>query len=1212
MLAARPADPSREPRQRPRPLRRQDGTDDLAVFRGLAETCEVVNSKREERYLLARRQLRLWPISHTSDLVAAVSSFLSERLLISEQHLASLSFTVEPLLSRPESPEQVLVTFHTVRQRDEVRAKAANLRGADRGVGCQLEPPDHLRTQYQAFQNLAFCLKKKNPDLKQNIKFDDRQQCLIMDVKTLDGWKTIEYEAARETLRGRTRRSGSISGRELKSILNTSDVVDSDTSMNEVDDTVVENTTENDNISNNLSLRTIAFLNTNARSLGPKITSLADCFEEKRLDLATVTETWFQSDRLRQELEQEMTDKHALCMISRERSRAAANGRQYGGVAMVFRRRTCKFDVFPLVNDDDHEVLAAVGKITGIKGKVFCLSCYAPPNLTVTQARSMIEYVSDVIGEAKRSFAECTIIVNGDFNQWPFEELLDDHPDMRELDHGPTRDDRKIDRSFTNFHRSIKESCTLSPLETEAGAVSDHKMVFALAEFPSVAKEMITYTYRKFTEQGADNFVRECRLQTWDTVVGALTVDGKVEAFDKIMNENMDKFFPFVTVTRKASDPPWMNDNIRRLQRKRRKIYDRHGRSRRWRRLKKLCDDLYRARAEKYVKKQKMLLTGPNAAKSFYKHVKAYSSREKPPDFDPCDLFPGDSQGEVAEKLAEHYNKISAEFDGIQPHQIPTARSQPLPVLTTADVKEKLVEAKKKSMVDGDLIPQLVNRSADYIACPLASIYNAITQQERWPVQWKVESVTPIPKKSLPQSPNDTRNISCTRLFSKVYESFVLSWLSRNCKLRPNQYGGVKGSGTEHFLVQLWQDVLEGLDDSRAGVLLSSIDYSKAFNRLDFARCLTALKAKGVGQELINIIASFLSGRQMSVKVGNCRSELRPVQGGVPQGSRLGVFLFNCTIDNFEAFSEDVATYGPLPNEILSETELDAIPPDLPIPTYDNSRNYKHLPPFGELPLYVQKYVDDNIIMERINFDQIPTDGYTFRIFEAIRTQNLFRQIVARALACGMQVNASKTQCMLISEVKSYISGAYFHDSTGVKIKNENNMKVLGFQLSSAPDMSAQVAEIKRKYRLRLWILRHLAHCGLTKPDLLRVYQSVILPCHDYCSVVYHSSLTTLQSDQLERLQSQALKSIYGYEHSYRSLLQLTGLKSLRDRREARCNKFAVKAASNPRYAHWFPRAEQRRALRNRPLFAESRAKTKRLFNSPLYDLRRRLNLLNQ
>lgn len=122
-----------------------------------------------------------------------------------------------------------------------------------------------------------------------------------------------------------------------------------------------------------------------------------------------------------------------------------------------------------------------------------------------------------------------------------------------------------------------------------------------------------------------------------------------------------------------------------------------------------------------------------------------------------------------------------------------------------------------------------------------------------------------------------------------------------------------------------------------------------------------------------------------------------------------------------------------------------------------------------------------------------------------------------------------------------------------VKIKNANNMKVLGFQLSSAPDMAAQVAEIKRKYRSRLWILKHLAHWGLRKPDLLCVYQSVILPCHDYCSVVYHLSLTSLQSDQLERLQSQALKSIYGYEHLYRSLQQCTSLKSLRDRREAIC-----------------------------------------------------------
>ena len=133
-----------------------------------------------------------------------------------------------------------------------------------------------------------------------------------------------------------------------------------------------------------------------------------------------------------------------------------------------------------------------------------------------------------------------------------------------------------------------------------------------------------------------------------------------------------------------------------------------------------------------------------------------------------------------------------------------------------------------------------------------------------------------------------------------------------------------------------------------------------------------------------------------------------------------------------------------------------------------------------------------------------------------------------------------------------------------------------------------------------MWILRHLAHRGLVASDLLRVYQSVILPCHDYCRVVFHSSLTALQANSLERLQSQALKCIFGYQYSYRALLEMSGLTTLATRREHRCVKFASKTAANPRFAHWFPRAEQPRTLRCRPPFQEFRAKTSKLYNSPL------------
>ena len=130
----------------------------------------------------------------------------------------------------------------------------------------------------------------------------------------------------------------------------------------------------------------------------------------------------------------------------------------------------------------------------------------------------------------------------------------------------------------------------------------------------------------------------------------------------------------------------------------RRKIYDR---SKRWRKLNKKSD---RDRARKYVERQKELLTGPDPARSFYKHVRAYSSKEKPPDFDPYTIFPTLEQGDVAEKLAEHFNKISDEFQGVGPGEIPISDSMPLPKLTTEDAKLLLLSIKiPRSMVLGDI-----------------------------------------------------------------------------------------------------------------------------------------------------------------------------------------------------------------------------------------------------------------------------------------------------------------------------------------------------------------------------------------------------------------------------------------------------------------------------------------------------------------------------
>ena len=155
--------------------------------------------------------------------------------------------------------------------------------------------------------------------------------------------------------------------------------------------------------------------------------------------------------------------------------------------------------------------------------------------------------------------------------------------------------------------------------------------------------------------------------------------------------------------------------------------------------------------------------------------------------------------------------------------------------------------------------------------------------------------------------------------------------------------------------------------------------------------------------------------------------------------------------------------------------------------------------------------------------------------------------------------------------------------------------------------MRAQVDSICQKFRSRVWYLRHLHHNGFNEKELLRVYKLTIPPCHDYCSSVFHSSLTLSQSIRLERLQAKALKAIYGYKPSYQELMIRADLTTLRARREDRELNFARKCASLARFVKWFPLGAPGNT-RGPPTYVEQFARCCRCYNCPIYNMSRRLN----
>ena len=146
---------------------------------------------------------------------------------------------------------------------------------------------------------------------------------------------------------------------------------------------------------------------------------------------------------------------------------------------------------------------------------------------------------------------------------------LEDYVDITEAAVGPTRGDRSIDRLFTNFGRSIKQTGTLPSLETdedgERKRLSDHLIAYVGADMPGRGPgTKLTYSYRYFEKEAAQGFKDWTISQNWSDVYQAGTSNGKADAYQALINGALDLFFPRKTTMRNSSDPPWINGAVKK------------------------------------------------------------------------------------------------------------------------------------------------------------------------------------------------------------------------------------------------------------------------------------------------------------------------------------------------------------------------------------------------------------------------------------------------------------------------------------------------------------------------------------------------------------------------------------------------------------------------------------------------------------------------
>ena len=94
------------------------------------------------------------------------------------------------------------------------------------------------------------------------------------------------------------------------------------------------------------------------------------------------------------------------------------------------------------------------------------------------------------------------------------------------------------------------------------------------------------------------------------------------------------------------------------------------------------------------------------------------------------------------------------------------------------------------------------------------------------------------------------------------------------------------------FLVDLCHNWYFLTDSKKQALQVLLVDFSKAFDRINHVIIIDKLVRLGINRVIVNWIQAFLCHRKQRVKLGDTTSEWSFINGGVPQGTKLGPLLF--------------------------------------------------------------------------------------------------------------------------------------------------------------------------------------------------------------------------------------------------------------------------------------------------------------------------------
>ena len=424
------------------------------------------------------------------------------------------------------------------------------------------------------------------------------------------------------------------------------------------------------------------------------------------------------------------------------------------------------------------------------------------------------------------------------------------------------------------------------------------------------------------------------------------------------------------------------------------------------------------------------------------------------------------------------------------------------PVLTDIsfkplDIIEAIDELSSNSAAGPDQFPAiLLKQCRKSLSKPLYMIWKKSLSTGEIPNSLKTANIVPIHKGGSRGEAKNYRPVALTshiiKIFEKVLRNHIVSHMEENKMLNPGQHGFRAGRSCLSQLLSHFEQITQILEEGD-NVDVIYLDFSKAFDKVDFLVTLRKIKLLGITGNIGKWIYSFLTGRTQRVIVNGMKSSASEVVSGVPQGSVLGPLLF-------------LVLLGDIDKSVSSA--------------------------------FVSSFADDTRVGHRIK-----TAGDVTVLQEDLKT------IYQWSSENNMTFNSEKFECIRYGKRKDFHETTEYLSDINSAITPKDQINDLGVIISSNCLFKTQIDDVvKTASKLCAWILRTFK----TRAPKLMVllWKSLVLSKLDYCSQLW-SPTGKGDIQKLEMVQRSFIRKIDEVRHlDYWTQLKKLHLYSLERRRE--------------------------------------------------------------